>query len=121
METPVVALAVLGTEFSVRASAENTYLKVSNGTVCVENLASNAVEEPCLGPNQQLISGVFDRNKKFTPGQSTSYNITTNAVVTLNETVSQVNVVNTVNSASNTVQQLSTVASITIVGVGGGI
>lgn len=114
LETPVVALAVLGTKFQANVTSDNTSLKVTDGTVCVDNLATNTVEQPCLGPNQQLISGVFDRNKKFTPGESSSPNLTHEAVVDINKTVAEVSILNTVNSSTQAIQQLTEVATIVI-------
>ena len=118
VKTPVVALAILGTQVNIKANSENTDLKVTKGEVCVENLTTNKVEQPCLGPEQSLVSGTFGRNGKFTPGESSALNITHQTAVSINETVTQVAAINTVNSAAQSIQQLTTVAEIVIVNIG---
>lgn len=113
LETPVVALAILGTRLQVKVSADNTALKVTKGKVCVDNPSTNTIEEPCLGPDQTVSSGVFDRDKKFTPGDTIVHPVS-NIAVEINQTVTEVSLVNTINSTAQTIQQLTQIADIVI-------
>lgn len=60
LQTPVVALAIEGTQFRVIATKQTTWLDVSEGLVI-----GNGVK---VGPEQQFSSGSFDSKGHFTPG-----------------------------------------------------
>lgn len=60
IQTPVVALAILGTQLQAIATPSNTYLDVKQGLVQGGN--------QLVGPGQQFSSGSFDRSGNFTPG-----------------------------------------------------
>ncbi|MCE3044039.1 FecR domain-containing protein [Legionella quinlivanii] len=60
IQTPVVALAILGTKLQAIATPSNTYLDVKQGLVKGGN--------QLVGPGQQFSSGSFDRSGNFTPG-----------------------------------------------------
>lgn len=119
VKTPVVALAVLGTKVLFKVAGDSTFLKVSEGKVCVDNLQTGAIQTPCLGPNQQLLSGTFDANRKFTPGEASKPNpgnAVVSTAVNVNETVLTTTTTTTVNAVAPAVQQLSTIAEIVIIG-----
>lgn len=109
--TPLVALAILGTQLQLRVNHDSSYVKVTKGTVCVENLVKKKIQKPCLGPKQPALSGTFYRNGRFTSDTRGFNDITNDAVVEINETVA---VVTTTNSV---IQQLSEIADILIVGI----
>jgi hypothetical protein len=114
VKTPMVALAILGTEMQVKVSNDNTFVNVTKGTVCVINLDNNKVEQPCLGPQRQLLSGTFDRNRKFTPGTLSSPEVLNSTAVTISQTVSVLSTTTTVNSVVPAIQQVTGIADIII-------
>ncbi|KTD58254.1 FecR protein [Legionella sainthelensi] len=61
IQTPVVALAIQGTQFKLIAAPQKTYIQVTEGMVKSGN--------ELLGPSQKFASGSFDKNQKFTPGR----------------------------------------------------
>lgn len=60
IQTPLVALAIQGTQFKLISTPDKTYVQVTEGEVRVGNQV--------LSPSQQFSSGSFDKNGKFTPG-----------------------------------------------------
>ncbi|WP_162263109.1 FecR family protein [Legionella birminghamensis] len=70
IKTPVVALAILGTQLQAIATPSNTYLNVKQGLVQGGN--------QLVGPGQQFSSGSFNSSGNFTPGPIPwNYNDTT--------------------------------------------
>jgi hypothetical protein len=60
VQTPVVALAILGTHFRVMVQGNKTFVQVFEGLIMGNNTL--------LGPGQAFSSGSFDSNGNFTPG-----------------------------------------------------
>jgi hypothetical protein len=60
IQTPVVALAILGTDFQAIATPTQTYLNVIEGLVSADGVI--------VGPGQTNTSGSFNTNNQFVPG-----------------------------------------------------
>ncbi|KTC92099.1 FecR family protein [Legionella cincinnatiensis] len=91
IQTPVVALAIEGTQFKLIATPQKTYIQVTEGMVKSGN--------ELLGPSQKFASGSFDKNQKFTPGSIpwntySSLGATNMTVPTQNQTVMLSNEIN---------------------------
>jgi len=76
IQTPVVALAILGTQFQLIATPTMTYINIIQGYISVNGVV--------YGPGEQYSSGSFDQNGNFTPGTipwaSTNGNFTTGTI-----------------------------------------
>lgn len=125
IKTPVVALAILGTELKAIVTPTNTYLQVDQG------LVQGGAQ--LLGPGQQFNSGKFDQNQHFTPGaipwkspdasnSASNHSINSNTLSTLTELTSSINgniaITTSVNSVNSMVMAAMSnqIAGIALIG-----